>query len=208
LDLLNAHKEQISMLQEMGLASPFFGIESLNQKSASTIGKGMNIDRAKEFLLELYHDHWEGKIPITCSFIIGLPYETMESIQKTYEWVKNNPINSVFFPLSLTSKTFYKSEFNTNYKDYGYQLDIDTDYWKNEHFDYTTANNLAEEFNQELMRSENYPSSWFLMVLLNHGYSLEETIKIKIKDLNYSKILRNRQKNINFYKQKILKINI
>jgi len=208
LDLLNAHKEQIAMLQEMGLASPFFGIESLNQKSASTIGKGMNVDRAKEFLLELYHDHWKEKIPITCSFIIGLPYETMESIQKTYEWVKNNPINSVFFPLALTSKTFYKSEFNTNYKDYGYQLDIDTDYWKNEHFDYTTANNLAEEFNQELMRSENYPSSWFLMVLLNHGYSLEEAIKIKIKDLNYSKILRNRQKNINFYKQKILKINI
>jgi radical SAM superfamily enzyme YgiQ (UPF0313 family) len=168
----------------------------------------MNVDRAKEFLLELYHDHWKEKIPITCSFIIGLPYETMESIQKTYEWVKNNPINSVFFPLALTSKTFYKSEFNTNYKDYGYQLDIDTDYWKNEHFDYTTANNLAEEFNQELMRSENYPSSWFLMVLLNHGYSLEEAIKIKIKDLNYSKILRNRQKNINFYKQKILKINI
>ena len=55
LDLLNAHKEQIPMLMEMGLASPFFGIESLNQKSSSSIGKGMNVSRAKEFLFELYN---------------------------------------------------------------------------------------------------------------------------------------------------------
>lgn len=207
LDLLNAHKEQISLLQEMGLVSPFFGIESLNQKSASSIGKGMNVNRAKEFLLELHYDHWKEQIPITCSFIIGLPYETKESIQQTYEWVKSNPVNSVFFPLALTSKTYYKSEFNTNYKDYGYQLDTTTDYWSNEHFDYVSANELAEKFNQELMRSENYPSSWFLMVLLNHGYSLEEARKTKIKDLNYSKIMRNRQQSIRTYKQKILRIN-
>jgi hypothetical protein len=207
LDLLNAHKEQIPMLQEIGLASPFFGIESLNQKSASSIGKGMNVDRAKEFLLELYYDYWKEKMPITCSFIIGLPHETMKSIQQTYEWVKNSPINSVFFPLALTSKTFYKSEFNTNYKDYGYHLDTATDYWENEHFNYITATDLAEKFNQELMRSEDYPSSWFLMVLLGHGYSLEEARKSKIKDLNYKKIIRNQQKNIKIYKEKILKIN-
>ena len=49
LDLLHAHQEQVDMLYEMGLASPYFGIESLNQKSASAIGKGMNVDRAKDF---------------------------------------------------------------------------------------------------------------------------------------------------------------
>jgi hypothetical protein len=57
------------------------------------------------------------------------------------------------------------------------------------------------------MRSEDYPSSWFLMVLLNHGYSLEEARKTKIKDLNYSKIMRQRQQSIKIYKQKILRIN-
>jgi radical SAM superfamily enzyme YgiQ (UPF0313 family) len=207
LDLLNAHKEQISMLAEMGLASPFFGVESLNQRSATSIGKGMNVDRAKEFLLELHYDYWKEKLPITCSFIIGLPYETVESIHSTYEWAKNNPINSVFFPLNLTSKTYYKSEFNTNYKDYGYQLDTTTDFWSNDHFNYSTATSLAEQYNQELMRSEDYPSSWFLMILLNHGYSIEEASKIKMKDLNYSKILRHRQQSIKSYKQKILSIN-
>ena len=207
LDLLHAHKEQILMLKEMGLASPFFGIESLNQRSASTIGKGMNVDRAKEFLLELYYDHWGQTIPITCSFIVGLPYETRQTIQSTYEWAKSAPINSIFFPLALTSKTFYKSEFNTNYKQYGYQLNEETGYWENQHFNYTEAIKLSEEFNEELMRSKDTPSSWFLMTLLNHGYTLEEATSIQVKDLNYSKILRNRERNLKAYKQRLLNIN-
>ena len=207
LDLLHAHKEQIPMLKEMGLASPFFGIESLNQQSASAIGKGMNVNRAKDFLLELHNDHWGKHIPITCSFIVGLPHETKQSIQDTYEWAKSSPINSVFFPLALTSKTFYKSEFNTNYKDHGYQLDINTGYWENENFTCIEATELAEKFNEELMRSENVPSSWFLMTLLNHGYSLPEATSIRVKDLNYSKILRHRARNLNTYKSNLCKIN-
>jgi len=208
LDLLYAHKEQIPLLEEMGLASPFFGIESLNQKSASSIGKGMNVDRAKDFLLELYFDHWKSKIPITCSFIIGLPHETKETINNTYEWVKETPLSSVFFPLALTSKTFYKSEFNTNYKKYGYTLDVETEYWENENFNYTEATEIAEKFNEELMRGNDYPSSWFLMTLLNHGYSLSDATSTRIKNLNYTKIFKNRQRNIKAYKEKLSKINI
>ena len=208
LDLLYAHKEQILMLEEMGLASPFFGIESLNQKSASSIGKGMNVDRAKDFLLELYFDHWKSKIPITCSFIIGLPHETKETINTTYEWIKKTPLSSVFFPLALTSKTFYKSEFNTNYEKYGYTLDVETEYWENENFNYTEATEIAEKFNEELMRGNDYPSSWFLMTLLNHGYSLSDAATTRIKNLNYTKIFKNRQRNIKAYKDKLYKINI
>jgi radical SAM superfamily enzyme YgiQ (UPF0313 family) len=207
LDLLNAHKEQIPMLKEMGLASPFFGIESLNQKSVSSIGKGMNVNRAKDFLLELYDNHWGKTIPITCSFIIGLPHETKQTIQDTYNWVKSSPINSVFFPLALTDKTYYKSEFNTNYKEHGYKLDTNTGYWENEHFNYTEATELAEKFNEELMRSEDVPSSWFLMTLLNHGYTLSEATSTKVKDLNYSKILRHRVHNLNTYKNTLFKLN-
>lgn len=206
LDLLHAHKEQISLLQEMGLASPFFGIESLNQSSASIIGKGMNTTRTKDFLLELYHTHWKEQIPITASFIIGLPKETKETILETYNWIKSSPINSVFFPLSITEKSFYKSEFDVNYSKYGYQFDPATGYWKNDSFDFTEASDLAETFNEELMRKENYPSSWFLMTLLSHGYSLNEATTTRIKDLNYIKIFKQKQKNIRDYKKKLLGI--
>ncbi len=207
LDLLNAHKEQISLLKEMGLASPFFGIESLNQKSASVIGKGMNVDKSKEFLLDLYYNHWKEEIPITCSFIIGLPYETKETIQNTYDWVRNTPINSIFFPLALTHKSFYKSEFDTNHAKYGYTMDVDTGYWENENFTFKEATDLAESYNQELMRKNDYPSSWFLITLLNHGYTLEEAKKTQNSQLNYNRILREKVKNIKVYKQKLNEIN-
>lgn len=207
LDLLNAHKEQITMLKEMGLASPFFGIESLNQKSASIIGKGMNVNKAKEFLLELYHDHWKGEIPITCSFIVGLPYETKQTIEETYRWVKSTPINSVFFPLALTHKTFYKSKFDSNYEKYGYKMNSETGYWENENFNYDEANSIAERFNQELMRKQDSPSSWFLMTLLNHGYTLEEAKVSQNSNLNYTRILKAKSKNIKEYKEKLFKVN-
>jgi hypothetical protein len=63
-------------------------------------------------------------------------------------------------------------------------------------------------YNEELMRKENVPSSWFLMTLLNHGYTLEEAIKIKIKDLSYIRIFKNRERRIKEYKSKLLSINI
>jgi radical SAM superfamily enzyme YgiQ (UPF0313 family) len=206
LDLLNAHREQVPMLKEMGLASPFFGIESLNQKSASSIGKGMKVERAKEFLLELYHDHWNEEIPITCSFIVGLPHETKETVRSTYEWIKTTPLSSVFFPLTLTMKSFYKSELEENYQKYGYVLSNDGS-WTNDHFTSEEATQLTEEFNQERMRKEDTPSSWFLMTLLNNGYSLNEARKIKTKDLNYARILRKRQTNVREYKSKLFQIN-
>jgi len=207
LDLLYAHQEQVDMLYEMGLASPYFGIESLNQKSASSIGKGMNVNRAKDFLLELHHNRWKEQIPITCSFIVGLPHETKETVRNTYQWIKDSPLNALFFPLSINTNSFYKSEFNTDYKKFGYKMEELTGYWENEHFNYNEAIAISDEFNNELMFKNDYPSSWFLMTLLNHGYTLEEATTTQIKDLNYSKIFKERQRNIKKYKLKINNIN-
>lgn len=206
LDLLHAHREQVQLLEEMGLASPFFGIETLNKKAGSTIGKGMDPNKAKDFLLELEGDLWKKKIPIICSFIVGLPYETPESVTSTFEWVKNTPLNSVFFPLIINDKKYYKSAFTSQYKDFGYKLDRDTGYWESEHFNYHTAGDLASSFNNELSKKENYPSAWFMMALLNHGYTLDELLTTPIKQLSFQKILRARQKNIKEYKKRLFEL--
>lgn len=204
LDLLQAHQEQVPLLEEMGLASPFFGIETLNKKSGSSIGKGMHPEKVKEFLLQLEAEHWKKRIPIICSFIVGLPHETVETVTNTFNWIKNTPLNSVFFPLIINDKKFYKSEFTTKYKDFGYYLDRDTGWWSNEYFNYDTATDLANKFNGELSKKENYPSAWFMMALLNHGYSLEELLTTPIQKLSFHKILRAKQRNINEYKKRLL----
>ena len=203
MDLLSAHREQIPLLQEMGLASPFFGIETLNKRSGSAIGKGMNTEKAKEFLLELEGDLWKKKIPIICSFIVGLPYETPESIENTFNWIKDTPLNSVFFPLIINDKKYFKSEFTTKYKDFGYTLDRDSGYWENEHFNYHSAGELAERFNSELSKRDNYPTAWFMMALLNHGYTLDELLTTPIKKLSFNKIIRSKHRNINEYKKRL-----
>lgn len=208
LDLLYAHQEQIVLLDEMGLASPFFGIESLNQKSATTIGKGMNSEKVKTFLLDLYHNHWGEEKPFTCSFIVGLPHETPETAEATFNWVKGTKLSSVFFPLSLDIKSFYQSEFNRNYADYGYKItDVETGSWVNDHWDYDKAAETAERFNKELMYVNDRPSSWFLLTLLNHGMKLEEARDTLVKDLSWPKILRAKKMQVQKYKQSILSVN-
>jgi len=204
LDLLFRYPMQIKMLKEMGLATAFFGIESLNQKTASCIGKGMKIEKAKEFLLDLYTNYWNKDIPITCSFIIGLPYESIPSVTNTYEWIKKTGLSSMFFPLSITNKAHYKSEFDNNYEKYGYIYDEGTGYWSNNYMTNLQAIELADLFNNDLMRSNDRPSGWFLMGLLNNGYTYDEAKNIKVKDLHIKRIMRARLNNINYYKKMML----
>ena len=53
VDLLHRHSEQILLLKEMGLNSVVFGVESLHHGAAKAIGKGMNPEKLKKFLLDL-----------------------------------------------------------------------------------------------------------------------------------------------------------
>lgn len=183
LDLLHAHQEQIGMLKEMGLGSAFFGIETLNHKSGKTIGKGMQPTLVKEFLLDLYYRHWQEEIPITCSFIIGLPHETLESVKETHAWCAQTPFNDLWFPLFIKTKSHFQSEFDLNYKQYGYQLDSEGN-WYNDIMTYNDALDLAEDFNKKGLYDDNTPSSWFLFSLLSYGYSINELKKQKVQDLN------------------------
>lgn len=201
-DLLYAHLEQIQLLRELGLASPFFGIESLNQKSATAIGKGMNSSKLKDFLLELYFDHWKAEVPITCSYIVGLPHETEATVRETFNWVKTTPLSSIFFGLTLDVRSFYKSEFQQDSHKYGYET-VDGR-WRNEHFTQSRAVELAEEFNRELMYTSDRPSSWFLMTLLNHGLDLKTARETRVKDLDWRSLLRVKKQKINDYKSRLL----
>ena len=73
LDLLYHFRDtQLEMLENMGLKSCHFGIESFNPPSAKFIGKGLGEDKSKEFLLFL-KERWQNKISFICTFIVGLP---------------------------------------------------------------------------------------------------------------------------------------
>lgn len=202
LDLIYKHQEQIDLLYEMGLGSGFFGIETLNHQTGKTIGKGMHPNKVKDFLVELHDHKWKKEIPITCSFIIGLPYETEKSVRESHEWCKQSPINDVWFPLFIRSDTHFKSEFDVNFSNYGYKLD-NNENWSAEFFNYSKALALAEEFNSQGLYGQNTPSTWFLFALLSYGYSIQDLKDIAAKDLPWRQYARDKKRLFEVYKNLI-----
>ena len=130
-DLLASRPEDKELLCEMGFWAHFYGIESLNQESAKSIGKGLKIEKLKSGLLEAkdyFKAHNSGRYRATGSFIIGLPHETPETFRDGLRWWKENmpQENSISFPLFILGDSEVgavfkgtQSEFDRTWKESG-----------------------------------------------------------------------------------------
>ena len=201
LDLLYAHPEQISMLKEMGLATCGFGIESLKPETAKFIGKGLASKKIKEFLPKLYHDLWNEEIPIICSFILGLPYETIEEMTQTFNWFKEQKITTLYLPLTISPNSFYKSDIDNNYKQYGYVLHDDNINWTSPITTREEVYNLANRFNSEAWE-DGTVNTWLLMSLLNYKtHTIDEFAKMKYPELMKLNLPQLKQNCVTEYKR-------
>lgn len=129
LDIMAVKFEQAELMKRIGLREVQFGVESFNPKSAQVVGKGMGADKKKDALYKL-KELWGDDIHIKCSFIIGLPFETTESLKESFDWLskKDCPIDMVgvnpFFLVRPDSKQHlrWNSELDLRYEDYGYHF--------------------------------------------------------------------------------------
>jgi radical SAM superfamily enzyme YgiQ (UPF0313 family) len=204
LDLIKAHQEQVNLLKELGLMSAFFGLETLNQKSATIIGKGGNIKSIKDFLPKLYYDLWNKEISIFSSFIIGLPYETEASIKDTFNWLLpyKSDFNPVFWPLTFRNG-FYLSQFEKNPSKFNYTV-IDEFTWKSPWMDSNKALELTNESNSIFNKSK--PSTWLTASLLTHGFDKNELLKTEIAELDFKKLYKQKIKMVKQYKENLLNL--
>jgi hypothetical protein len=140
LDLLNAHREQIDLLEKIGLVGAFFGVETFNSKAGKSIGKGLDPDKQKELLYDLKSKHWKDNINVTIGLISGLPFETKQTHLETIDWILNPSLCNVDrirpAPLGIPNpkidKYPFKSEFQMNAMKYGfYWPDAEKNTWKN-----------------------------------------------------------------------------
>ena len=83
VDLLS--EELLKAMKSAGCGNIFFGLESASQEVLDTIRKGFSIDRAKD-IVKLAE---KLGIKTHCSFIIGLPEETVESLNKMVEFIQD-----------------------------------------------------------------------------------------------------------------------
>ena len=106
-DLIAGRKKSWDTYIELGFMSHFYGIESMYRPAAKAIGKGMEVGRLQDGLLEFKeyalqnHDFYAAHI----SLIAGLPNETFKTLDNTYDWLQKNwkDQHSNISPLGLSS---------------------------------------------------------------------------------------------------------
>ena len=129
VDIIAVRPEQALLLQKIGVREVQFGIESFNPLTARVVGKGMAPEKKKETLYRL-KELWGDNIHIKCSFIIGLPYETTDTINEHFNWMNSDdcPIDMIginpFF-LSMPDDLQHLrwvSDLDKNFEKYGYHF--------------------------------------------------------------------------------------
>jgi radical SAM superfamily enzyme YgiQ (UPF0313 family) len=182
------------MLEEMGLKSCHFGVESFNPETAKFIGKGLSEDKTKDFLLYL-KDRWKNKISFMCTFISGLPFESKESCIDTGKWCKENDITFWIMPLLINPGHVYKSDIDINYKSYGYTLHEDLS-WDSPWMTFNEAKEIANMYVSD--PREHKVSAWNMFAILSMGlHSADELYHMSYSDLDkevYAKEMKEKFK--------------
>lgn len=175
MDLLDVWPEQQDILVESGMKSCHFGVESLHPESCKQITKGWGAKNHKRFLDHLVNK-WGDDVVIRCSLIAGLGPETEKDWQSTEDYFKNSGVQDwTWAPLGI-APYHPLSEFDKNYKQYGYRFpdpDNQPRYWET---DYTNRV-IAKEWCYNTMK-ENYslrhPGTWYYAFYKNIGFTSEE----------------------------------
>lgn len=231
LDLLATRPHTIDLLYDIGVRSMFFGIETLNPRSAKIIGKGYNISKQIQ-TLEYLRSKYDKDLSLHGSFIAGLPEDTEESNLKTFEDIMNQtvPLHSwIFNPLRIYRQNLstYSSDIVKNPASYGYYEDDDDTVvphvqyaiksfdkilnWKNAQTSYERVSKLTNFIMKESFASDKlHITGQFAIAVasMNHpAYSFNAVRNTLFRDFNFYDIEENvRKKFVEDYKQKLFSI--
>ena len=169
-DLMVSRLQDREELSRMRVLGHFYGIESLNTASGRAIGKGMASEKVKRGLIECreyFNQYHPGLYRGTISLILGLPHETIETLEQSKQWLIDNWKDQNFWGFVLDIQTgdiTHHSDLSLQYKKHGYtqipESDIngrdlisdtligDRMYWQNQHMDIFQANTILNEWIQ------------------------------------------------------------
>ncbi len=127
-DLLVSRKVDWDHLIRMGFLGHFYGVETFNVKTGKAVGKGMNPEKLKDGLLEVknyFREKTNNKYRAIIALIAGLPFETLDSLDETYNWIKKNWKDQVamssVLEIAKLEKEFRPSDISLDYSKYGYR---------------------------------------------------------------------------------------
>lgn len=126
-DLLVRRLRDREELLRMNFLGHYYGVESFNHESAKSVGKGMDPIELKQGLLECkqYFQKKSNNLYVgTIGLLIGLPHETIESLDDTLAWLNANWADQsvATFPLHIMDNELDRSsKISLDYKKYGYE---------------------------------------------------------------------------------------
>jgi radical SAM superfamily enzyme YgiQ (UPF0313 family) len=130
LDLMIKFPDTVKYLQESGLKSAVFGIETINHNSGKAIGKGLNPIEQFQFIEEIKKNEFK-EILTRSGFILGLPKDRHDEINILEEFLfsEKNKLDDfsveplIIFPPKFDQTKFKDfSEFDIEYEKYGYKI--------------------------------------------------------------------------------------
>lgn len=159
LDLIWRFPEMAQKLLDWGMENCSFGIETINDKSGRSVGKGLGVKRIEQ-ALENLHNVWGDKVYVNASFILGLPHDSHETALETDIWLEKmferKWLHNVFVKPLYIMPDAGSSVIDQHYTDSGYRLMSDADLnlrtfkqrsvvkgqcinWETDTYDYITA---------------------------------------------------------------------
>jgi radical SAM superfamily enzyme YgiQ (UPF0313 family) len=214
-DLLVANPEDKEHLLRLGFAGHFYGVETGNKATGKAIGKGMDPDKLLNGILDIkkyFKKHNNNLYRGIIALIVGLPHETVETQEKTIQWIIDNwqeeavQISSLTIPIN--DKTDTLSTFSKTWSTYYTDLGVDKEYpgylqWKSPNMDIWQADDIvtkAEErfskldFRANPFMLDDYIEGNLIQTALNKPYHSKTNstyhqttvAEYSIKKLNYT----------------------
>ncbi len=122
------------------------------------------------------------KIVMGSGFVIGLPYETKESVYETFKWLKDPdcPLDSASFVAMYIPPPSYEdidySDISKNPGQFNFEMK-EQGGWESKEMTYDEALEITGEFSNEFI---NPPYHHYYSRIRNLGFSHEECLKMKM----------------------------
>jgi hypothetical protein len=169
-DLMVKRLQDREELLRMNFLGHYYGVESFNHKSAKAVSKGMNSAELQQGLVDCktyFQKNSNNLYRGSIGLIVGLPHETLESLDRTLTWLNHNWHDQSIkpFPLQIIDDELARpSKMSLDYKKYGYeainsfrpvanQLAEKVVNWKSKWMDLQTATAYGKFLNSTVMGS-------------------------------------------------------
>jgi radical SAM superfamily enzyme YgiQ (UPF0313 family) len=212
IELFDKHPEMADLFLESGLRATSFGIETFNKKAGRTVGKGFG-EKAKDVLLEL-EKKWQNQVAVSMNLILGLPYDTKEMLQESFDWVSNSTaVDSLLchpfyiWRVKDTNSILKSPELFGYYKDTKKGTNPRYIDWVSKDTSFEEMFELSKFYRMEFARRKNTllgnSSNSFITAMVMQKYTIDEQRRIPYDKTTeiFNKIKEDR---INNFKHKLL----